>query len=136
MFCEQCGANLQEGATFCNACGSPVESQEEVESVYTPPVQPEPVINTTVNNYYPEQKKASSVAGWIFRPFLALIPIAGPIIYIIMLFKWANDKTMEVSFNNWAKAQLWLMLIGVGLGVIGVIIALLIAGGLSSYMYY
>ncbi|MDE7403956.1 MAG: zinc ribbon domain-containing protein, partial [Lachnospiraceae bacterium] len=26
-FCEQCGAQLQEGAAFCNMCGAPTEMQ-------------------------------------------------------------------------------------------------------------
>ncbi len=47
-----------------------------------------------------------------------MIPFVGPLIYFIMLFIWAGDKGKEETFNNWAKAQLVVMLIGIVLGLI------------------
>ena len=142
MFCEKCGKELQEGAKFCEGCGAAVQAAPVQEEAKAAPVEkevaPAPQI---VNNFYQEEKReAVGVAGWIFRPFLALIPVAGPIVYFIMLFVWASDKSKEKSFNNWAKAQLIMLLILVGIavvaGIIIGIIALVSANAISSSYYY
>ncbi len=143
MFCENCGKNLEEGAQFCDACGTPIAAPaqvvEEPAQAPVPPVYEAPAATQVVNNYYQESRQPVSVAGWIFRPLIAAIPLVGPIIYFIMLFVWANNKSMEVSFNNWAKAQLWLMLIAVALVVvIGIIVLVIInsTGMMGSGYYY
>lgn len=135
MFCEKCGKALNETVKFCDECGTPVQKifgeDTKVEQVA---VAPTPVIN----NFYQEEKREPvSVAGWIFRPFLALIPIAGPIVYLIMLFVWAGSKSKEKSFNNWAKAQLILMLISVIIGVtVGVVVAVIASSGYRGSIRY
>ena len=126
MFCEKCGKELQEGAKFCEGCGAPTQAAPaEVKAPVQEEVKPAPVEKEAapapqvVNNFYQEEKRdAVGVAGWIFRPLLALIPIAGPIVYLIMLFVWAGDKSKEKSFNNWAKAQLIVMAIAIVLLII------------------
>ena len=144
MFCEKCGKELQEGAKFCEGCGAPTQNAPaEVKAPVQEEVKPAPVEKEAapapqvINNFYQEEKRdAVGVAGWIFRPLLALIPIAGPIVYLIMLFVWAGDKSKEKSFNNWAKAQLILLLIFVGIavvvGIIVGIIAFISANALSD----
>ena len=47
-----------------------------------------------------------------------------------MLFVWAGDTTKEDSFRNWAKAQLIIMGIVVGLSLLVMLFAAIIA---SSY---
>ncbi|MBQ7036072.1 MAG: hypothetical protein IJN74_01095 [Clostridia bacterium] len=62
------------------------------------------------------------MGGWIGRSLIPMIPFVGGLIYFIMLFIWAGDKSKEVSFNNWAKAQLVVMLIGVVLAILFIVI--------------
>lgn len=42
MFCENCGAPLDEGARFCENCGAPVEPVAPVAPAAPAPQEPEP----------------------------------------------------------------------------------------------
>lgn len=78
--------------------------------LYAAPIPPQP------------EKESVSVGGWIGRYLITLIPIVGPIIYFIMLFVWSGDESMDDSARNWAKAQLILLL--VVLGIVFVVVLL------------
>ena len=95
--CHNCGATVDNNASYCLSCGSAVISQ--------------PAAQTPV-------KESISVGGWIGRSLIPCIPLVGSIIYLVMLFIWSGDKTKEDTFRNWAKAQLIIMLIAVILTVI------------------
>ena len=89
----------------------------------TPPIQQ--------NIYVPQQtKQPISIGGWIGRSLISCIPLVGPLVYLIMLFVWAGDTAKEDSFRNWAKAQLIIMGIVVGLSLLIVLFAAIIG---SSY---
>ena len=117
MICSKCGKELVNGEKFCDECGT------NVEHVYADLYDS--------NSFRQNEKKPMSVAGWIGRSFIQMIPFIGGIVYLIMLFVWAGDKSREESFNNWAKAQLWLMLIGIIVLVVIIVIATSI--GISSF---
>lgn len=162
MFCEKCGKQVAENAKFCEFCGAPVEKAPEAAPVVeaapvaeeAPVYQAAPQVNygqqnaapqapntQVFNNFYQQPKKPVSVAGWIGRSLIPLIPCVGSIIYLIMLFIWAGDKTKEESFNNWAKAQLWVMLISVIISVITIFVIIAMFGSLDALftgggMYY
>ncbi len=154
MFCEKCGKQVAENSKFCEFCGAPVEKIAEAAPVAeTAPVQETAPVapaapqanyaqqnqapqtpNTQVfNNFYQQPKKPVSVAGWLGRSLIPLIPCVGSIIYFIMLFVWAGDKSREESFNNWAKAQLWVMLISVVISIITVLIITAMFGSLGAF---
>lgn len=103
MICSNCKNQIADGSKFCEFCGSKVGVATQQPNTM-PPVQN---YNVTMQNYrYP-----ISVLGWIGRPLISCIPIVGPLIYFIMLFIWASDRSKEETFNNWAKAQLISLLI-------------------------
>lgn len=85
-----------------------------------------------------------SVGGWIGRSLLLnvvlCIPILGWIAYFVMLAVWAGDQSKEQTFRNWAKAQLWVILIVVGIVLIlFLIFGVALAGAsrsVGSYRYY
>lgn len=164
MFCEKCGKELPEIAKFCDKCGHPVRVAETVaaESPKTveaeaPKADPQPAaaapkVNPTPQapvspvqapmqgapifpNAFMPPKAPISVGGWIGRSLIPCIPIVGAIIYFIMLFIWAGDKTKEESFNNWAKAQLWVMLIAVVLVVIVAVIIGVLAASVANSLF-
>lgn len=136
MTCTNCGKTLPEGAVFCDGCGAkqtapvapaapvvetPVAPAAPVapEAPAAPTAAPAPVI---INNTVPA-KRVVSPAGYIGRSLIACIPIVGWLIYFIMLFVWAGNDSVEDSFRNWAKAQLWLLLI---YAILLVIVALIV----------
>ena len=85
-------------------------------------VAPQPPYGGYQPPYYPPQPPKSeepvSVLGWIWRFLLPSIPVVGWIINLIMLFIWMGDDTKEESFRNWAKAQLVMMAVALGLVVL------------------
>ncbi|MBR2846922.1 MAG: zinc ribbon domain-containing protein [Clostridia bacterium] len=133
MFCEKCGKELSNTALFCDGCGASQTQPEAAEPVQAAPQQtysapqptpqPAPQPQQVYNNYYQAPKQPVSIGGWIGRSLIPCIPFVGAIVYLIMLFIWSGDKTKEETFNNWAKAQLWVMLI-----VFGVFLLLLLTG--------
>ena len=130
--CVHCGTALPDEAGFCAVCGNPQSAEAPVaqpvaevpQPVYTPPVYAAPVVPAQPVMMVPaeEKKESVSVGGWIGRGLIPCIPVAGGLIYFIMLWVWAGNKKYEDSFRNWAKAQLVLMAISVGLILLLVII--------------
>ena len=123
-FCTKCGT--QTNAAVCPTCGA------AIETAYNQPTYTAPQQNYTAPQqhygyqtpYYPQQpaEEPVSVLGWIGRSLIPCIPFVGGIVYLIMLFLWMGDKTKQETFRNWAKAQLIVMAIAVGLGVLLVIL--------------
>ena len=97
--CNNCGANLDDNVTFCTNCGSNALTSY-------PMYQPAPVKNPV------------SIGGWIGRCLIPCIPLVGGIIYLIMLFIWSGDQTKEDTFRNWAKAQLIVTAVVVGITIL------------------
>ena len=102
--CNNCGTSLHDSATFCTNCGASVPASYPA---YNP-----------VNPVAPAAKESISVGGWIGRSLIPFIPLVGGIVYLIMLFIWMGDTKKEDTFRNWAKAQLIVMAIVVGLSII------------------
>ena len=99
--CNNCGTSLHDSTTFCTNCGASV-----------------PASYPAYNPVAPAAKESISVGGWIGRSLIPCIPLVGGIVYLIMLFIWMGDTKKEDTFRNWAKAQLIVMAIVVGLSII------------------
>ena len=147
--CPKCGAEAD--GVFCINCGAAVNDSPAapaaeapaaapVQPTYTAPQQPygyQPPRQPY--GYYPPQQPTEqpiSVGGWIGRSLIPCIPVVGAIIYLIMLFVWMGDKTKEETFRNWAKAQLIVMGIVVGLSVLLIIFAAVVGVSFAEYAYY
>lgn len=116
--CINCGAALDDFDSFCTSCGTTVPAEYP-------------------GSYQAPAKTPVSVVGWIGRYMIPFIPVVGGIIYLVMLFVWANDTKKEDSFRNWAKAQLIVVAIGVVLGIIlAVVFGVAISELANSYYYY
>lgn len=78
-----------------------------------------------------------SVLHWIGIFCLNIIPCVGPIVYLIMMFVWAFGSTPKKSLKNFARAQLILSAIALGIMIIiSVATGAAIFSGSSSYNYY
>ena len=143
-FCKNCGTLMENDV--CPNCGTtnaPVDSAPaEAQPVYAAPAESQPVYaapqpqtppapQPPYGGYgqpygyqppqYPPQppkKEEITTLGWVWRFLLPCIPVVGWIINLIMLFIWMGDETKEESFRNWAKAQLIMMAIALGLVVV------------------
>ena len=127
MVCPNCGKEVAPGTRFCESCGAKLEEQSTQNSgYYASPVQSAPQPQASVN------REPVTAGGYILRYLINLIPLVGWLIYIVMLFVWAGDKTKEESFNNWAKAQLIIILISVILVIVG---ALFFGGAVATILH-
>lgn len=162
MICPNCGAELPANSKFCQKCGASVEytaqsnpadtqnntyntpnnnqySNDPNSNPYNNPYNNNPYNNNPYGNMYPPQPPTGypmTIGGWIGRSLIPYIPFVGWIVYIIMLFIWSGDQTKELTFRNWAKAQLIVMVIIFGVALM-VFLILVMTGAIfaSSYGY-
>ena len=134
--CPFCGVALADEVNFCTACGNAIpapapQPEAPQEPAYVPPTYVPPANPVSYAPPVEDKKKVVSVGGWMGRELIACIPIAGPIIYFVMLWVWSFKKSNEDSFRNWAKSRLVWMAISAG---IGILVAILCFGlmGLSA----
>lgn len=86
---------------------------------YQPPIpdyqQPKAPYQQTMVDYpvipNPDENQMTAL-DWLGRWAINLIPLVGPIIYVIMLFVWAFGDTEKKSLKTFAQAQLILYAIG------------------------
>ncbi len=102
--CQQCGTQLNDEVMTCPICGVSVMPAPPAAPFTPPSYVPAPV-----------PKKAVSTWGWVGRYALNLIPFAGSLVYFVMLFVWAFSDQYDDTSRNWAKAQLIIAAIAVGL---------------------
>ncbi|MBP5664643.1 MAG: zinc ribbon domain-containing protein [Clostridia bacterium] len=139
-FCKVCGAQLQDGARFCESCGTPVEQpapqpvqqQYQPQYTYEAPVYTEPQQAANQGNHL-----GGAIAGAIFACtfFLSLVG------WIISGVTLGKIKKIQGPLTGQNKAAKIISTIGLILGIILTIFAtiyfigiivLLISGG-SSY---
>ena len=65
-----------------------------------------------------ENQKPMSVKDWLITLLLMAIPVVG----IVMLFIYAFGNGENINKKNWAKAQLIMIAIIIGLFVVGAIV--------------
>lgn len=152
--CEKCGAvvnqsqPIREQSANSNAAQNQNQQQSQQQSQQQNQYRPQAVQYTPQNQgynynqqtggygYYQPKPQPMSVGGYIGRSLLTLIPFVGGLIYFIMLFVWGGDTTKEESFRNWAKAELWMMLIGVVISVIAFIIIFAVMAASGTGIFY
>lgn len=113
----------------------PYGSQPDYNNYNQTPSYQQPNYNNMSN-----AEEHVSVLHWIGIFCLNIIPCVGPIVYIVMMFIWAFGSTPKKSLKNFARAQLILFAIALGIMLIIVIISLVtgaaILSSASSYSSY
>ena len=134
MICNLCGKRFEEGTAFCDNCGNALVPENNVNTYQNQAFQAQnyqsqpQAFQPQPYQMYQHAKESVSVGGYIGRTLINYIPFVGPLIYFIMLFVWAGDTSKEDSFRNWAKAQLWVILISVAIALVSVILIAIIGG--------
>ena len=98
MICNSCGrVSSNENANFCDYCGASLK-----EAVY--------IHHNVEARELSEEKKESkedvSFGNWIGTLLLPVIPIIGPLVYLVLMLVWAFSKDTNKSKKNWARASL------------------------------
>lgn len=119
MNCKKCGGRLESYANNCAFCGEPVAAYDTKAKYVGGDSQP--------------NKEHTSTVKWFFLPFINLIPIVGPLIYLIKLFIWGlgSSKNDDLTFKNFARAQLLYMLVGLVFGIIALVIFIATVGSIE-----
>lgn len=142
MFCQHCGKQIEDDATFCPNCGAKVgsapapqgEKDEFFKDVPAPaPVQQQqqqPVPQQTYQAQQPAKSNTLAMVGFIMSFFVA---IAGLICSIIGL-KQCN-QTGEGG-RGLAIAGIIISAVSMFMTLIGVIIIITTIGSLPLYDYY
>ncbi|MCX7773671.1 MAG: hypothetical protein N2376_11230, partial [Clostridia bacterium] len=71
----------------------------------------------------PQNGNQMTTGKWLGIFLINIIPAIGPLIYLILLFKWAFGSCKYPSLKSFSKAMLIIMLIGI---IIGVIVAIFV----------
>lgn len=103
MVCKSCGRSTSnENANFCDYCGA---SYKEVVFIQN---EDKHKIEGLVKEYneVEEGDKPISFRNWVGTLLLPIIPIVGPIIYLVMMLVWAFGSDTNQSKKNWARASL------------------------------
>lgn len=118
MYCTHCGASMDDGQTFCTACGSPAKSQSA-------PVSPAPF---TPKDLPPEYRPLSPWS-YFWLQVLYAVPVVGFIFLIIFSFKKDNIHRRNFTRSYWCS----LILAAIVFAVI-LIISMVTGAGLYSYL--
>lgn len=99
MFCENCGAKIQEGGTFCAECGAPIRN-----------VQPETPTTGTVQTKRQLSKRARIIA----ISAAAIVVVAVLVIVLVSIFggrgyKSTAEKFVEATFSADGKTMVSLI---------------------------
>ena len=113
MYCKKCGGKLESYASNCAFCGTPVEKYDAKANYIAPPKKQ-------------TNKSSMSVGKWLGFSLLPLIPLVGPLVYLVLIFKWAFGSHDDLTLKNYAKANLIVMVLAIVLAVgLGVLLTML-----------
>ena len=126
MFCGNCGKPLNEGASFCPECGTPVKKIEtenvNVEETTASQAQPN---NIPIRSYDP-RFDYTPLGAWSYFLYTLLFSI--PIIGFIFAIVFAVGGTNRINLRNYARSYFCWLLITVVLVIILLIVGFAIAG--------
>lgn len=137
MRCKICGAECEEGMSFCKQCGASLYSghratgrdgyHENIEvPTYTPPTSRYVPVGP---NDIPEEYKPISMWGYFGYQLLFGIPIVGFILILVFAFGGTQNKNLK----NFARSYMCVLIVVI---IVVALIFLLGYAELSSLRYY
>lgn len=107
MICPVCGRTTEnENANFCENCGTSFRVTNNQNTSFSP------VDTVTTESVKPKQEEIP------FRTFLGvmllpMVPMIGPLIYIVILLTWSFGKQYSGTQKNYARATLVVLLFSI-----------------------
>lgn len=103
----------------------PAAPQAPASAPQAPTYQQAPPAYQPPAAYYAQNKEEPISTGkWVLYQLIPAIPFVGSIIYLVMLFVWSFGSEKNTTFRNWARSNLILM--GISLGLIIVLVVLVV----------
>ena len=122
-FCENCGKPVYRLDRTCANCGTPVTQ-------FGQSAQREPESSARLNSDYSLSSPYTVMSTWGFVGSLLLMAI--PLVGFVVTIVWAAGGTYNLNRRNLARG--YLILMGIGIGIYLLLIAIIVAAGGSSYL--
>ena len=122
-FCENCGKPVYRLDKTCAACGTPVTQ-------FGQDAQRDPQPTTRLQSDYSQSSPYTVLSTWGFVGSLLLMAI--PLVGFIITIVWASGGAYNLNRRNLARG--YLILMGIGIGIYLLLIAIIVAAGGSSYL--
>ena len=122
-FCENCGNPVYRLDKTCANCGTPV-----TQFGLSAQCEPEPSVR--LNSDYSQSSPHSVLSTWGFVGSLLLMSI--PFVGFILMIVWASGGVYNLNRRNLARG--YLVLMGIGVGIYLILVAIIVAVGGSSYL--
>lgn len=122
-FCENCGNPVYRLDKTCANCGTPVTQ-------FGLSAQGEPEPSVRLNSDYSQSSPHSVLSTWGFVGSLLLMSI--PFVGFILMIVWASGGVYNLNRRNLARG--YLVLMGIGVGIYLILVAIIVAVGGSSYL--
>ena len=122
-FCENCGNPVYRLDKTCANCGAPVTQ-------FGLSAQSEPEPSVRLNSDYSQSSPHSVLSTWGFVGSLLLLSI--PFVGFILMIVWASGGVYNLNRRNLARG--YLVLMGIGVGIYLILVAIIVAVGGSSYL--
>ena len=122
-FCENCGNPVYRLDKTCANCGTPVTQ-------FGLSAQSEPEPSVRLNSDYSQSLPHSVLSTWGFVGSLLLLSI--PFVGFILMIVWASGGVYNLNRRNLARG--YLVLMGIGVGIYLILVAIIVAVGGSSYL--
>lgn len=122
-FCENCGNPVYRLDKTCANCGTPVTQ-------FGQSAQSEPEPSVRLNSDYSQSSPYSVLSTWGFVGSLLLMSI--PFVGFILMIVWASGGVYNLNRRNLARG--YLVLMGIGVGIYLILVAIIVAVGGSSYL--
>lgn len=131
MNCKVCGRNIErEGANFCDYCGTSFRAEAEPVEIQKRTVD-QAIVRNGSEGANGAVEKEISFKNWLGTLMLPLIPIAGSVIYIVMMFVWAFSSSAPKSKRNWARANL--IVTAISFILLIYLVVNMLSGGIPDY---
>ena len=122
-FCENCGNPVYRLDKTCANCGTPVTQ-------FGLSAQSEPEPSVRLNSDYSQSSPHSVLSTWGIVGSLLLLSI--PFVGFILMIVWASGGVYNLNRRNLARG--YLVLMGIGVGIYLILVAIIVAVGGSSYL--
>lgn len=95
MFCTNCGAEVSDGAKFCDTCGAPVGAGDADKTAVAPPGAPTPPASPTPEQGSPAPRTHGSSVVAVVMSVVALVAVVALVVVVANPFGAGSQPASE-----------------------------------------